>query len=389
MIPYGCHKIEQDDIEAVVTALKSGMLTCGDTVRQFEDTLSQVVQSRYAVSCCNGTAALHLSIMALGIGPGDHVIVPGITFLASANAVRYVGANIIFTDVDPDTGLMTYDTLQKVILENKDKRIKALVNVHMAGQCENLESIYNLAKEQGLFVIEDAAHAIGSIYVSSKGEEYPIGSNAFSDLTTFSFHPVKTIAMGEGGAITTNSLELKTKLCLYRNHGMERSQEKFDSQNKNKPWFYQMQMLGYNFRASDIHCALGMSQLKKLDIFKQKRKEIVNAYEQSFSGLEYLTPIRKLSSCDSAWHLYIVLIDYEHIGISREELMRRLLSQGIGTQVHYIPVYSQPYYKELYGSQELPGCEHYYNRCLSIPLFVSLSKPMQENVVQEILNYVS
>mgnify|MGYP003109564226 CR=1 FL=1 len=388
MIPYGRHKIEKDDIDAVVAVLKSEMLTCGEAVRAFEDTLSQTVSSRYTVSCSSGTAALHLCMMALGIGSGDSVIVPGITFLASANAAQYVGADVVFADVDPATGLMTPETLEKAILENKEKNIKAIINVHMAGQCEDLESMHAIAKKQGIFLIEDAAHAIGSNYISKKGDMYPIGSNAFSDLTTFSFHPVKNIAMGEGGAVTTNSLDLKNKLSLFRNHAMERDKEKIASENKNKPWYYEMQHLGYNFRASDIHCALGISQLKKLASFKKSREESVSFYDQAFSKLEYLTPICKLPSCDPVWHLYVILIDFKHIEIPREIFMQLLSSRGIRTQVHYIPVYKQPYYKDLYGSNELPGCESYYKRCLSIPLFVGLSKAMQEKVIQEVLKHV-
>lgn len=389
MIPYGMHKIEQDDIDAVISVLKSGMLTCGSVVKQFEDSLSQTVNSKYSVSCSSGTAALHLCMLSLGISPGDTVLVPGITFLASANAASYVGADIVFVDVDPNTGLMTSKTLEKAILGSQDKNLKAVVNVHMAGQCENLETIYKVARKYNLFIIEDAAHAIGSNYVSQDGKTFPIGSNTFSDLTTFSFHPVKTIAMGEGGAVTTNSINLKDKLCLFRNHGMERNKNKFETDNQNAPWYYEMQCLGFNFRVSDIHCALGLSQLKKLNTFKEIRKKTVDFYNQAFASLKYMQPIQKSDFSDPAWHLYITFIDYNTIGTSREDLIKLLQDQGIGTQVHYIPVYEQPYYQKLYGKQTLPGCNKFYNTCLSIPLFVDLSVNKQEKVIKEILKYVN
>jgi dTDP-4-amino-4,6-dideoxygalactose transaminase len=328
-------------------------------------------------------------MLALDIGPGDVVLVPSITFLASANAVRYVGADVVFVDVDPTTGLMTSETLNESIIRHSDKNLKAVVNVHLAGQCEDLESLYTTAKERGLFIIEDAAHAIGTIYKDHSGNKHPIGSNAFSDLTTFSFHPVKTIAMGEGGAVTTNENILAERLRSYRNHGMIRKKERWEAKEETGAWYYEMHELGYNFRASDINCALGLSQLDKLEAFKVERARIVAHYDSAFSGLQNVTPFRKLTSSDTAWHLYIVHIDFKALGETRTEVMLELRDQGIGTQVHYIPVYQQPYYKKLCGEVTLPGAEMYYKGCLTLPLYPTLSSVEQSKVIKAIRKYAA
>lgn len=389
MIPYGKQFIDQDDINAVINVLHSDWLTCGPIVNKFEEKLSQLTSAKQAIACSNGTTALHLAMLALGISAGDVVLVPSITFLASANAARYIGADVVFVDVDPTTGLMTSETLQAAIAKHFDKNLKCVVNVHLAGQCENLREIYNVAKACGLFIIEDAAHAIGTNYVDENGTKHPIGSNAFSDLTTFSFHPVKTVAMGEGGAVTTNNSSIADKLRSYRNHGMVRESEQWGKKHDTGPWYYEMQDLGFNFRASDIHCALGLSQLGKLKHFKAKRNELVDHYDDVFSSLQNVKPLRKLAWSDSAWHLYIIHINFEKLTKTRAEVMFELKNKGIGTQVHYIPVHQQPYYEKLYCSMPLPGAEDYYKNCLTLPLYLTLTSEEQKKVITEIQSYAS
>jgi len=382
MIPYGRHTIDQQDIDFVVEVLKSDWLTCGPAIEKFEEELSKMVEAKYAVSCSNGTTALHLAMLGLEIGIGDTILVPAITFLASANAARYVGADVAFVDVDPSTGLMTAETLEASILAHKGKNLKAVVNVHLAGQCENLEDIYKISKKYNLYIIEDAAHAIGTVYIDQNKKKHPVGSNAFSDLTTFSFHPVKTIAMGEGGAVTTNDLKITEKLRSLRSHGMIRNPALWTEDQAVGPWYYEMHELGYNYRISDINCALGISQLQKLQQFKLERAKIVKFYDDSFTNVPHIRPIQKLRHSESAWHLYIVLIDYCNLKKTRTEVMETLKSHGISTQVHYIPVYKQPYYSKLYGKMILPGTEKYYQSCLSLPLYISLKNDQLVSVAK-------
>jgi UDP-4-amino-4,6-dideoxy-N-acetyl-beta-L-altrosamine transaminase len=386
MIPYGRHFIEQDDIDAVTNILQGDWLTCGPTVEKFENKLAEVVATKHAVACSNGTTALHLAMLALNITDKDTVLVPAISFLASANAARYVGADVVFVDIDPTTGLMTAETLEEAILANQKKNLKAIVNVHLAGQCENLEAIHKVTQKYNLLIIEDAAHAIGTKYVDKDGKEHQIGANSFSNITTFSFHPVKTIAMGEGGAVTTNDANIAKKLRTLRSHNMLR--EKSDWKNDEfGPWYYEMQELGYNDRISDINCALGLSQLEKLDRFKIERSRIVQVYDTAFNNIPHITPVKKLSCSDTAWHLYVALVDYEQLGKPRTQLMSELKVNGIGTQVHYIPLYKQPYYQKP-ETINLRGAEKYYSKCLSLPLFVGLSDSQQEKVIDNILGTI-
>lgn len=381
-IPYGRHCVDDSDIAAVTEILRSDWLTCGSLVTQFEYNFCKVVNSKYAVACSNGTTALHLALLAIGITAGDKVIVPAITFLATANAVRYVGAEVIFADVDPDTGLMTAETLQQALeKENYSNRIKAVINVHLAGQCENLELIYKVAKQSGLFIIEDAAHALGTEYVGhNDGVRYLIGSNKFSDLTTFSFHPVKTITTGEGGMVTTNSAEYDQIMCFARSHGMVKEPENwinleqgFDRYNKPNNWYYEMPALGYNYRISDINCALGNSQLRKLSYFKEERYKIVSYYDNHCNN-KFIKPLKKLNNSITTWHLYILKINFNSLGKTRTQVMQELKNHGIGSQVHYIPLYKQPYYSNIYGHLSLIGTEEYYSKCLSLPLWVGLDE---------------
>lgn len=391
-IPYGRHSIDQEDIKAVEAVLKGDWITCGPVVEDFENKLCEVTGSPYAVSCSNGTTALHMALLALRLQAGDVIVVPAITFLATANAARFIGADVVFADVDPDTGLMTAQTLQNAITKYKNpSKIKIVINVHLNGQCEDLEAIYQVAKAHNLFVVEDAAHAIGTYYTNQNGQKYAIGSNPYSDLTTFSFHPLKTVAMGEGGAVTCKTSDIAHSLKLLRSHGMTRKKEDWECRDQgfvdmdtSNPWYYEMQNLGFNYRVSDINCALGLSQLHKIWKFKQTRHHIVERYDYLFKNKDHISPIKKHSFSDTAWHLYVLKIDFKAIGQSRAQVMNNLSRQEIGTQVHYTPLYRQPYYQKLYGLSLLPGAESYYDTCLSIPLYVGLKDKQQDVVIKAI-----
>ena len=390
-LPYGRHKIDSKDIKAVTDVLKSDFLTSGPKSNEFELEFSRFINSKYSVVFSSGTAALHIAGMALGIKEGDFVIVPSITFLATANAFRFLGAKILFCDVDPETGLLSTDVLEKLITDNNKKKIKAIVSVHLNGQPTNLEKIQKIAKKNNLIHIEDACHALGATYKHSK-----IGDCTYSDVTMFSFHPVKLMAMGEGGVICTNSKIIESKLKLLRNHGIERNPNNFlnadlafEKNGSPKPWYYEMQYLGYNYRASDIHCALGISQLKKVEEFLKKRKHLSRLYDQKFKNLDsYLKILKKVEWGESGHHLYVIQIDFEKKNITKSDFVKFLASKGIFTQVHYIPLIYQPYYK----TQEMnkfPGSIKYYENSLSIPLFPLMDKNDIEFVTYNIGYYLS
>lgn len=389
-LPYGRHLIEDDDIAAVVAALRSGWLTTGPAVQAFEQAIADKVGAAYAVSCTSGTAALHLAALALGLGPEDRIVVPTLTFLATANIGRFVGAEVAFADVDPDTGL-TAERHVRAALE-RVPRVKAVIPVHLNGQCAPMEDIAGLAAARGLSVIEDACHAIGAVYRSSSGEIIRVGSCRHSAMTVFSFHPVKTVTMGEGGVVTTNDRQLYERLVLLRSHGMthdadmfEHGDLAFDVDGGANPWYYEMAELGYNYRASDVNCALGLSQLSKLDRFVAKRRALVERYDAQLAGLApTVRPLGRVKDCEPAWHLYVALIDFQDAGVSRAAVMRRLKADGIGTQVHYLPVHLQPYYRRRYGALQLPGAQEYYARCLSLPLHVNMEPSDVERVVDRL-----
>ena len=376
-LPYGRQSIDCSDIDAVTEVLKGDYLTTGPAVLAFEKALAERLDVDFAVCVNSGTAALHLSMIAMDIKAGDYVIVPAITFLATANAARLCGADVLFCDVDPDSGLMRAEELNKVLVTHKDKNIKAVVPVHLAGQTENLTAIRALADQHQLRVIEDACHALGTEYQGDC-----IGACQQSDATVFSFHPVKTIAMGEGGAITTTSEKLYRRLLLLRNHGMLRDRGAMQYMDRatskkglDNPWYYEMVELGLNYRESDIHCALGLSQLKKLNQFIKKRHDLVAYYDQLLAPLAPLIqPIKKTGCGEVAWHLYSVLIDFEQLNVERADLMQALREKKVGTQVLYIPVNEQPYYRDRYGDLSLPGANQYYARTLSLPLYPAMSR---------------
>jgi len=379
-LPYGRHQIDDDDISAVIDALKSDYLTTGPRVGTFERALAVATGARHAIACTNGTAALHLVARALNLGPGTVSIIPAVTFLATANAVRLNGGDVVFADVDPDTGLMRPRDLEEALSRCPDRRADAVFNVHLAGQTGDQAGLFSVARHNDLRIVEDACHALGTRYSLGDGEEYRVGSCRFSDVTCFSFHPVKTIAMGEGGAVTTADPELADIILRDRTHGMNRNpegflltDEAFDKSNAPNPWYYEMEAPGLNYRIPDVLCALGESQLKKLEAFSVRRREIVALYDRLLTGRSaHLALLARTPNVTAAWHLYVTLIDFDALGVSRAQVMRQLSAEGIGTQVHYLPVYRQPYYRELSPVASLPGADAYYRRTLSLPLYPAL-----------------
>jgi UDP-4-amino-4,6-dideoxy-N-acetyl-beta-L-altrosamine transaminase len=385
-LPFGRQVIDDDDIAAVAAVLRSDWLTTGPSVEKFEAALAARVGARFALACSSGTAALHLATLAAGLQHGDCAVVPSMTFLATANAVRYAGAEVLFSDVDDDTGLLRPDDLEAAIARAPG-RVAAVLPVHLAGQSVDMAAISGVAQRHRMVVIEDACHALGSSYRTG-GETFQIGSCRHSAMAVFSFHPVKTIAMGEGGAITTNDPELYKRLMLFRSHGISRDSSEFhntdlafDADGNPNPWYYEMPVIGFNYRASDIHCALGLSQLGKLDRFVERRRALVARYDKLLAPLAPKIRLpERVPACDPAWHLYAPRFDFAAIDGGRAGLMQRLREAGVGTQVHYIPVHRQPYYLERLGEQQLPGALKYYRGTLSLPLFASMTEEDVERV---------
>lgn len=390
VLPYGRQSIGDDDIAAVAEVLRSDWLTTGPATRSFEAALTARCGAPHAVSCANGTAALHLACLALGLAPSHTVIVPSITFAATANAPRLAGAEVVFADVDPDNGLMTPKSFEEAIARAAaaGSRASAVFPVDLAGQCGDLQAIADIARRENMAIVEDSCHAIGSQYQRHDGTWHPVGTSIDSDMTVFSFHPVKTIASGEGGAVLTRRPDLADRVALFRGHGIHRNptdfvdtEAGFDHAVAN-PWYYEMVELGLNYRLSDLNCALGESQLKKLDRFAAARRILVSDYNARLAALAPLVrPIARTPWSIPAWHLYSVLVDFDQAGISRGQVARALEEYGIRCQVHYIPVHRQPYYRARYGEQTLPGADAYYRRTLSLPLFVGMTSDDVDYVV--------
>lgn len=368
MIRYGRQMIEEDDIQAVVEVLKSDYLTTGPKVAEFEKSVAEYVGAKYAVAVSNGTAALHAACFAAGIREGDEVITTPLTFAASANCILYCGGTPIFADVDIRTYNIDVEDIKRKITE----RTKAIIPVHLAGQPCDMDAIHKVAEEYGLMIIEDGAHALGSEYKGRK-----IGS--LSDMTTFSFHPVKPITTGEGGMIVTNQEALYKKLVLFRSHGITRDESLL---NENQgPWFYQQLELGYNYRITDIQCALGFSQMKKLDRFLQRRRELAKRYDEAFRDVPEIVTPYQLSNTNSGWHLYII----QALKCDRKQMFEDLRAKGIGVNVHYIPVYSHPYYrKHGYGDTCCPNAEQIYRHMISIPLHQGMTDEEQDSIIHAV-----
>ena len=379
-LPYGRQSITDADIAAVVAVLKSDFLTQGPQVERFEADLAAAVGARHAIAFSHGTAALFGTTYAAGLGVGDEVITSPITFAASANCAAYVGATPIFADVEPVAATLDPAAFERAITA----RTKAVIPVHFSGQPVQLAEIHAIAQRRGLTVIEDAAHALGASYAGQ-----PIGSGQFSDMTIWSFHPVKHITTGEGGAVTTNSDALADRLRRFRNHGIERDAARFVQPNPG-PWYHEMQELGHNFRLTDMQAALGSSQLSRLGTFVQRRREIVRLYDELLAPIAGVTPLGRLADGQSSFHLYVVLIDFAGLGISRSDVMHDLRNQQVGTQVHYIPCYRHPYHAQLglqtraggWRPQDFPNAEAYYDRALSLPMYPALTDADVQRVVQ-------
>lgn len=371
ILPYGRQWIEQDDVEAVIAALEGAYLTTGPTVARFEAALAEVVGAKHAVAVCNGTAALHAACAALELGPGDEVLVPALTFLASANCARYVGAEPVFVDVEPDSGLINVEDAARRITS----RTKAIIPVHLTGRPAELDAIAALARAHNLAIIEDAAHALGARYHAA-----PIGDCSRSTMATFSFHPVKHVTTGEGGAITTNDPALAEAMRVFRSHGMVREQLREPSPG---PWYYEQHTLGFNYRITDLQCALGLSQLNKLPRFLARRRELAARYDAALAGLAHVRPVAEgTRESESAYHLYSVLIDFAAAGIDRAAVFAKLREHGVLTQVHYIPVTNQPYYRDRgVDPREYPGAQAYYQRTLSLPLYPAMADGDVDRVV--------
>lgn len=373
---YGKQSIALSDIIEVVKTLRSPWLTQGPKVAEFEKKICEYTGAKYAVAVANGTAALHIAMLALGVKQGDEVITSPITFLASSNSVLYAGGTPKFADIDAKTACIDPEEIKKHITP----QTKGLIPVHFAGQSCDMEAIHNIAKENNLFVVEDAAHAIGSGY---KGEK--VGSCKYSDMTIFSFHPVKTITTGEGGAITTNSKELYDKLLTFRSHGMTKD-ENILTQNDG-PWYYEMHSLGYNYRITDFQAALGISQLKKLDEFTEKRRKIVELYKKAFAGDERFDFLEEKDYSKACFHLFPLLFDFSKLKMNKKELFNKLRENGLILQVHYVPVHLQPYYKNLgFNEGDFPKAEDYYKKAISLPLYPSLCSCDVKKIVKIIKN---
>jgi perosamine synthetase len=374
MLPYGRQTITEDDIAAVVAALRSDYLTQGPRVAEFERRFAARVGAKHAVAVCNATAALHLALKVANVGPGDRVVTSPNTFLASANSAAYVGATPDFCDIDP----VSYN-LDPVALDQRwhcDTR--AVVAVDFAGQAADLPAIAKLARERGALVIEDASHAAGGQF-HVDGRAWNIGANPWADLSVFSFHPVKTMTTGEGGMLVTNNDEYAARARRLRSHGVERDSLLFESSDLGTgPWVHEMQELGFNYRLTDLQAALGLSQLDRLNAALARRREIVAAYQAAFAGLDWLVTPGLRQAADAAttsWHLYVVQIDFPALGRTRASVMAALKDAGVGTQVHYIPVHLQPWYRRTYGYApgKCPVAEAYYKRALSLPLFPAMT----------------
>ena len=365
MIPYGRQTIDEDDINAVVDVLKSDYLTTGPKIAEFEQAVASYTGAKYAVAISNGTSAPHAACFAAGIGQGDEVITTPLTFAASANCVLYCGGTPVFADVDP----YTYNIDPKDIRKKITDKTKAIIAVHLAGQPCDMDEIHSIAQEHNLIVIEDGAHALGSVYKGKK-----VG--CLSDMTTFSFHPVKPITTGEGGMIMTDNEELYKRLVLFRSHGITRDNSMM-TRNEG-PWFYQQLDLGYNYRITDIQCALGCSQMRKLDKFLKRRRELVERYNNAFIECDNIVTPYQLPDTQSGWHLYIVQVKNH----DRKQVFETLRDKGIGVNVHYIPVYMHPYYQEHgYKDVHCANAEEIYSHIISLPLYPGLTDDQQDYVI--------
>jgi UDP-4-amino-4,6-dideoxy-N-acetyl-beta-L-altrosamine transaminase len=378
VIPYGRQDINQDDIDAVVEVLRSDWLTQGPVLPRFEAAVAGYCGASYAVAVNSGTSALHLACAALGLGPGDWLWTSPISFVASANCARYCGAGVDFVDIDPRTGNMSVAALesQLAMAERQGRLPKAVIPVHFAGLSCDMKTIGQLAERFGFAVIEDACHALGGSYRGRK-----VGSCRYSDLSVFSFHPVKSITTAEGGMVLTNDQALYDRLCLLRTHGITRDEGRMTGESDG-PWYYQQIDLGWNFRLNDMQAALGLSQMKRLDEFVSRRESLARRYDDRLEGLAVRLPGRQ-PDAESAWHLYVIRLELDRIGRGRRQVLASLREAGIGVTVHYIPIHLQPYYQALgFRAGQFPEAERYYAEALTLPLYFRLTEDDQDRVVK-------
>ena len=388
VIPYGRQNITQEDIDIVVEALKSDYLTQGPKILEFENAFAKYVGSKYAVAVANGTAALHLCTLALDVKKGQKVITTPITFAASANCVRYCDGEVIFADIDPETYLLDFDSVKSILEASPMGTYQGIIPVDFAGRAVDLEKFRKLADEYNLWIIEDSCHAPGGCFIDEKGNEQNCGNGNFADLAIFSFHPVKHIASGEGGMITTNNEELYQKLLMLRTHGIVKSNElytnsfEFAGGKDTYPlWYMEMQELGFNYRLTDFQAALGLSQLKRADEGLQRRREIAQTYYEAFKNKSFIKGQSGVVE-GHAYHLYIIEVE------NRLGLYNFLRTQNIFAQIHYIPCHLMPYYRQFgWKAGDMPNSENYYKHCISLPMYPTLSFEEQTFVINKILNY--
>lgn len=380
-ISYGRQFISDDDIRAVVDALKSDYLTCGPRIAEFENAFCEYVKAKHAVAVCNATGALHIAAMALGVKPGDNVICTPLTFASSANCIRFCGGNVKFVDIDPKTYLLDIDKLKETLAASPKGTYKGMVLVDFAGYPHNMEEFRKIADEYGMWILEDACHAPGAYFVDSSGDKVYAGCGKYSDITVFSFHPVKHITTGEGGIACTQNDSLKEKMALYRTHGITRDAEKLERQDG--LWYYEMQELGYNYRITDIQAALGTSQLKVARKNVEIRRELVRRYNDAFKDIKAIKTPYEASDVYHAYHLYIIQVD------DRLGLYNFLRENKIFAQVLYYPLNLMPYYKQ-FGNKEgdLPVVEEYYKHCLALPMFPTLTSEQQEYVIDKVKEFI-
>jgi UDP-4-amino-4,6-dideoxy-N-acetyl-beta-L-altrosamine transaminase len=380
-LPYGTQMIDETDVQSVLEVLRSPFLTQGPRVEAFERAVAGRVGAKFCVAFCNATSALHCAVRALGVEAGAEGITSPNTFVASANCMAYCGVTPVFADIDP----RTYNVTAETIAERVTEKTRLVIPVHFAGQPCDMSAIGALAKSRGLRVIEDAAHAIGSLYDDGS----PVGNCRHSDITVFSFHPVKTVTCAEGGVATTNDPELYRSLCLFRSHGITKDPVQMTRQSPG-PWYYEMQELGYNYRMTELQAALGLSQLKRLDFFRARRREIVARYNAAFAGLPNVRTPYEAPGVSSCFHLYVPRFDFKSMGIARAEFGKRLHSFEVGWQVLYIPVYTQPWYERTFGVRRglCPNVEAYYEEALALPLYPKLTDDDVERVVKAVMSSI-
>jgi len=385
MIPYGKQNVNQHDIEAVINVLKSDYLTQGPVVPEFESSVCSLVEAKYSIAVNSATSALHIACLALGLSKEDVVWTSPISFVASANCALYCGAGIDFVDIEEDTHNLSVDKLSEKLRFHKNNDLplpKIVIPVHLAGHCCDMEGVGRLSKEYGFHIIEDAAHAIGGSY-----QGQPVGAGLYSDITVFSFHPVKIITTAEGGMATTNNIELANKMRQLRSHGVTRDESRLQLKNSS-PWYYEQQFLGFNYRLTDIQAALGLSQLDRLGKFIEDRKMIAHRYLKKLHHLPIKLPVTN-EKYQSSWHLFIIKLQLENISKTHLQIFNEFRQRGVGVNLHYIPIYKQPYYQEMgFDSEYCTVAESYYKAAISIPIFQGLSELDQDEVIKAVCEVI-